>query len=64
MSEKRASHIQCPNCMALKNRVLNSRGALDGIRRRRECRECKSRFTTREYIEPDSLDPKPPTYEI
>ena len=43
----------CPYCKCDKNRVVNSRSALDGksIRRRRECLECLGRFTTYESVE-------------
>lgn len=40
--------ILCPRCNGLGSDVKDSR-AMDGyIRRRRECRDCKRRFTTRE----------------
>ncbi len=45
--------MQCPFCQHPNNRVLESRAAESGrsIRRRRECLECKRRFTTYERIE-------------
>lgn len=45
--------MQCPFCQHPNNRVLESRSAEAGrsIRRRRECLECKRRFTTYERIE-------------
>lgn len=45
--------MQCPFCQHPNNRVLESRSAEAGrsIRRRRECLECKCRFTTYERIE-------------
>ena len=45
--------MQCPFCQHPSNRVLESRSAEAGrsIRRRRECLECNSRFTTYERIE-------------
>lgn len=45
--------MQCPFCQHPNNRVLESRSAEGGrsIRRRRECLECKRRFTTYERIE-------------
>jgi len=45
--------MQCPFCQHPNNRVLESRSAESGrsIRRRRECLECKRRFTTYERIE-------------
>lgn len=45
--------MQCPYCQHTDSRVLESRstGAGRSIRRRRECLNCKHRFTTYERIE-------------
>ncbi|MDY6781262.1 MAG: transcriptional regulator NrdR [Cyanobacteriota bacterium] len=45
--------MQCPSCQHKESRVLESRPTEGGqsIRRRRECLECKHRFTTYERIE-------------
>jgi len=45
--------MNCPYCHAADTRVINSRPSPNGdsIRRRRECQECKERFTTVEYVE-------------
>ena len=45
--------MKCPFCSALQNRVIDSRLSKDGvvIRRRRECDDCESRFTTYERVE-------------
>lgn len=45
--------MKCPFCDQLENRVIDSRLSKDGhaIRRRRECTECKRRFTTYERVE-------------
>jgi transcriptional repressor NrdR len=45
--------MQCPNCQHTDSRVLESRSSENGqsIRRRRECLQCKHRFTTYERIE-------------
>ncbi len=45
--------MKCPFCNFEDSRVVDSRAVKDGsmIRRRRECFECKRRFTTYEYIE-------------
>ncbi|ERT05841.1 transcriptional regulator NrdR [Lyngbya aestuarii BL J] len=45
--------MQCPVCQHTSSRVLESRSAESGksIRRRRECLNCKHRFTTYERIE-------------
>lgn len=45
--------MQCPSCQHTESRVLESRSTEAGqsIRRRRECLNCKHRFTTYERIE-------------
>jgi transcriptional repressor NrdR len=45
--------MECPYCQSTNSRVLESRAAEAGesIRRRRECLNCKHRFTTYERIE-------------
>ncbi|UCE85066.1 MAG: transcriptional repressor NrdR [Deltaproteobacteria bacterium] len=45
--------MRCPVCADTDNKVVDSRLVGDGaeIRRRRECRECGHRFTTRERVE-------------
>lgn len=45
--------MRCPVCSSLDDRVIDSRASDDGatIRRRRECADCKRRFTTYERIE-------------
>jgi transcriptional repressor NrdR len=45
--------MQCPYCQHTDSRVLESRSSENGqsIRRRRECLQCKHRFTTYERIE-------------
>lgn len=45
--------MKCPYCRADNDRVLDSRASEDGsaIRRRRECLDCKQRYTTYERIE-------------
>ena len=45
--------MKCPFCGCLETKVLDSRPNEDksAIRRRRECEECKKRFTTYEKIE-------------
>lgn len=44
--------MKCPRCNADTNRVINSRDTDDALqkRRMRECRICKTRFTTIETI--------------
>jgi transcriptional repressor NrdR len=45
--------MKCPHCGHAEDRVVDSRTIKEGkaIRRRRECLECRQRFTTYEYIE-------------
>jgi transcriptional repressor NrdR len=45
--------MRCPYCGFMEDRVVDSRMAQEGraVRRRRECIECKQRYTTYEYIE-------------
>lgn len=49
--------MKCPKCGVDNDKVLDSRPARDGaaIRRRRECLECGTRFTTYEEIERDEV---------
>ena len=42
--------MRCPFCGAVDARVVDTRDAKDGIRRRRECCTCKQRFTTYERV--------------
>ena len=45
--------MRCPYCGADDSKVIDSRPTEDGekIRRRRECLNCKKRFTTYEIVE-------------
>jgi len=45
--------MKCPHCGYAESRVLDSRPADEGacIRRRRECLQCQTRFTTYERLE-------------
>ena len=45
--------MKCPFCQADNDRVIDSRTSQDGFatRRRRECLDCKHRYTTYEHIE-------------
>jgi len=45
--------MNCPFCSNGENKVIDSRISRDStaIRRRRECLNCKKRFTTYEYVE-------------
>ena len=43
--------MKCPRCESTKSNVIDSRGDLDVIRRRRICQGCDARFSTLERIE-------------
>ena len=47
--------MNCPYCDYNDCKVIDSRDAGDGIRRRRQCLKCGSRFTTYERLHPGSL---------
>ncbi len=49
--------MKCPFCHQDNDRVIDSRASQDGyaIRRRRECLECKRRYSTYEQIERTTL---------
>ena len=47
--------MNCPYCGFHDSKVIDSREVNDGIRRRRECLKCGSRFTTYERLQPASL---------
>jgi len=47
--------MNCPYCGYQDSKVIDSREVSDGIRRRRQCLSCGSRFTTYERPQPASL---------
>ncbi len=47
--------MDCPNCGFEESKVVDSRDLRQGVRRRRECLRCNSRFTTYERVQPTSL---------
>lgn len=49
--------MKCPSCGHQEDKVIDSRSAKEGqaIRRRRECLQCRRRFTTYETIETTPL---------
>ena len=53
--QKREAAVKCPYCAKGDSRVIDTRRAGDGIRRRRECQSCGRRFTTYERVAPVSL---------
>jgi transcriptional repressor NrdR len=44
--------MKCPFCASPNSRVIDTRSAEGGIRRRRECEDCGRRFTTYERVAP------------
>jgi transcriptional repressor NrdR len=48
-------HVNCPYCGYIDSKVIDSRDANDGIRRRRQCLRCDSRFTTYERLQRASI---------
>jgi len=44
--------MKCPYCREGDTRVVDTREASGGVRRRRECKECGKRFTTYEHVAP------------
>ncbi len=47
--------MKCPYCSSVSSRVIDSRDVNSGVRRRRQCLDCNSRFTTYEKVLPASL---------
>ncbi|MFC1977819.1 transcriptional regulator NrdR [Chloroflexota bacterium] len=47
--------MKCPFCGHRDSKVIDSRDVNDGIRRRRQCLSCSSRFTTYERLLPTGL---------
>ncbi len=47
--------MKCPYCSDTNSKVIDSRDAENGIRRRRECLSCARRFTTYERIDSQNL---------
>ncbi len=47
--------MNCPYCSYHDSKVVDSRDVNEGIRRRRQCLSCGSRFTTYERLQPASL---------
>ena len=47
--------MRCPRCGDIESKVIDSRSIGDGIRRRRQCLVCNSRFTTYERIQNKGL---------
>ncbi len=47
--------MNCPYCGYIDSKVIDSRDVNDGIRRRRQCLRCDSRFTTYERLQRASI---------
>ena len=47
--------MKCPYCSSVDSKVIDSREVNSGVRRRRQCLDCSSRFTTYEKVLPASL---------
>ncbi|MBE9501893.1 MAG: transcriptional repressor NrdR [Chloroflexi bacterium] len=47
--------MRCPSCGHEDSKVVDSRNAGDGIRRRRQCLSCSSRFTTYERTQATNM---------
>lgn len=47
--------MACPFCSSNESKVIDSRDAGDGVRRRRECLRCGLRFTTYERVQTRAL---------
>ncbi len=47
--------MKCPFCGSTESRVKDSRDVGDAIHRRRECEQCKGRFSTYERVEKSQL---------
>ena len=47
--------MNCPFCGYQDSKVIDSRDVNDGVRRRRQCLSCSSRFTTYERLQPIGL---------
>jgi transcriptional repressor NrdR len=47
--------MKCTRCGGIESKVVDSRSIGEGIRRRRECLGCETRFTTYERIQPKSI---------
>jgi len=47
--------VNCPYCGRQESRVIDSRSVDDGVRRRRKCLACNTRFTTYERVQPHDI---------
>lgn len=47
--------MNCPYCGGQESRVIDSRSLNEGVRRRRKCLTCNTRFTTYERVQPHDI---------
>lgn len=47
--------MKCPHCGRLESKVIDSRSVDEGVRRRRRCLSCGTRFTTHERVQPHNI---------
>jgi len=47
--------VNCPYCGSQESRVIDSRSLDEGVRRRRKCLACNTRFTTYERVQPHDI---------
>lgn len=52
--------MQCANCHKNETVVIDTRASGTGLRRRRKCRACGTRFTTYERIDAEIVEQKRP----
>jgi len=59
-ADRHTPKLACPSCGHLYSRVINSRGLSrdGGVRRRRVCSQCASRYSTAERVIVGSLTEK------
>jgi len=55
LNHKVGSSMKCPFCGGTESRVKDSRDIGDAVHRRRECEQCKGRFSTYERVEKSVL---------
>ena len=55
MENEKENNMHCPYCNHSDSKVIDSREAPEGVRRRRECIQCGLRFTTYERIQTTAL---------
>lgn len=56
--------MNCPKCGDVRSRVFETVPVGDRIRRRRECKGCKHRFSTVEVMADGLNEPKPVVEEL